>query len=129
MPPNTAEVRRWLVKARNDWSAAQKIFFSANPELDVAAFHCQQAAEKTLKSYLVLRQVGFEKIHDLRRILDLCADIDEQFNSLRDAAEPLTIFAVVFRYPGPAEPTTDHVTKALQCVPHERKISRSRRHQ
>jgi HEPN domain-containing protein len=53
MPPEDAEIRRWLVKARHDWSAATKILSPDCQELDVAAFHCQQAVEKTLKAYLV----------------------------------------------------------------------------
>jgi len=116
MPPEHAEIRRWLVKARHDWSAATKIFSPDCQELDVAAFHCQQAVEKTLKAYLVSQAVAFEKIHDLRRLLDYCATHDSAFDSLRDAAEPLTLYAVAFRYPGPAEPSREEVEAALGVV-------------
>jgi HEPN domain-containing protein len=49
MQPEIAEVRRWLLKARNDWTVVAKILTSEAPELDVAAFHCQQAVEKLSK--------------------------------------------------------------------------------
>jgi HEPN domain-containing protein len=116
MPPELAEVRRWLTKARHDWSAAKKIFTPDCQETDVAAFHCQQAVEKMLKAYLVSRGVEFEKIHDLRRLLDYCVGVDQTFDSLRDAVEPLTLYAVAFRYPGPVEPSREEVAAALRLV-------------
>jgi HEPN domain-containing protein len=85
MPPELAEVRRWLTKAGHDWSAVRKIFTPDCQETGVAAFHCQQAVEKTLKAYLVSRGVEFEKIHDLRRLLDYCVGVDQTFDSLREA--------------------------------------------
>jgi len=115
MPPELAEVRRWLTKARHGWSVAKKILTPDCEETDVAAFHCQQAVEKTLKAYLVSRGIEFEKLHDLRRLLDCCVAADQTFDSLRDSVEPLTLYAVAFRYPGPAEPTREEVDAAL-CV-------------
>jgi hypothetical protein len=38
------------------------------PLLDVAAFHCQQAAEKLLKGFLVHASVDFGKMHDLEKL-------------------------------------------------------------
>lgn len=85
-------------------------------ELDVVAFHCQQAVEKSLKAYLVARRVEFEKIHDIRRLLDMCSELDPDFEALREQTEPLSIFAVSFRYPGPAEPTRAEVESALRAA-------------
>ena len=116
MQPEQAEVARWLLKARHDWSAARKVLFPDGEETDVAAFHCQQAVEKTLKAYLVSRGITFEKVHDLARLLDHCADADSQFDSLRDDVEPLTLYAIAFRYPGPADPSRQDVESALQVV-------------
>ena len=116
MPPDLVEVQRWLRKAQNDWSAARKIMASNDPETDVAAFHCQQAVEKMLKAFLVFREVQFQKVHDLGRLLDHCAAADANFEQLRDAVLPLNIYAVAFRYPGPAEPSQDQVTSALDVV-------------
>jgi len=116
MQPEQLEVMRWLVKARHDWSAARKTSTPDSEEMDVAAFHCQQAAEKMLKGYLVSRGIEFEKVHDLRRLLDHCAAADSDFDSLREAVEPLTLYAIAFRYPGPADPTRQEVASALQVV-------------
>ena len=66
--------------------------------------------------YLVSQEVVFEKIHDLRRLLDYCVATDDAFETLRDMAEPLTLYAVAFRYPGPAEPSREEVGEALRVV-------------
>ena len=116
MQPEQDEVRRWLVKARHDWSVAEKILAADGEETDVAAFHCQQAVEKMLKAYLVSRQIEFEKVHDLGRLLDHCASGDAQFEFLRDDVEPLTSFSVAFRYPGPSDPSREDVESALRVV-------------
>jgi HEPN domain-containing protein len=42
-------VRNWLIKAQRDLAAARKLATSPDPYLDVAAYHCQQAAEKVTK--------------------------------------------------------------------------------
>ncbi len=116
MQPEDMEVRRWLLKARHDWSAARKILTSDCEETDVASFHCQQAVEKLLKAFLVARGIPFEKMHDLRRLLDYCAAADGAFDELRDDVEPLTLYAIAFRYPGPADPTINEVETAMRVV-------------
>jgi HEPN domain-containing protein len=116
MRPEADEIARWLRKAQHDLTAARRLLTPDCVEFDVVAFHCQQAVEKSLKAFLVAHRVEFEKIHDIRRLLDLCAAIDADFNELRASAEPLTIFAVTFRYPGPAEPTRADAERALAAA-------------
>jgi HEPN domain-containing protein len=116
MPPEQAEVTRWLVKAQHDWAVAQKALHPPGQQLDVAAFHCQQAVEKAFKAYLVAHAVEFERIHDLGRLTQRCARLDGAFDQLRDAVEPLTVYAVAFRDPGPDEPSRAHVEAALAVV-------------
>ena len=90
----------------HDWSAVEKLFTPDCEETEIAAFHCQQAVEKTLKGFLVYRKIDFERIHDLGRLLDYCAGADQDFESLRDAVEPLTLYAVAGRCRiGPARRT------------------------
>lgn len=59
----THEIRQWLFKARHDLRSASRLFTDEPPILDTAAYHCQQAAEKALKAFLVLHDVQFSKIH------------------------------------------------------------------
>lgn len=102
-PETEAEAARWRKKAWHDLNAVRRLNTPECLELDVIAFHCQQAVEKCLKALLIHHEVAFGKIHDLGVLLDKCATCCPDLESLRDDVEPLTLFAVAFRYPGPAE--------------------------
>ena len=71
-----------------------------------------------VRRWLVSRAFQFEKVHDLGRLLDHCASVDGDFETLRDEVEPLTLYAVALGYPGPAEPTHAEVQSALTVVEH-----------
>ena len=45
-------VRSWLTKAHSDLRSACALMALAEPATDTAIYHCQQAAEKSLKGYL-----------------------------------------------------------------------------
>jgi len=99
--------RGWLRKADSDLSNAE-LCLAAGKALDTACFHCQQAAEKSLKAYLIGKHVEFPFVHDLKRLLDHCAGVDPAFTTLTAAALRLIPFAVTSRYdeefwPEPAE--------------------------
>ena len=116
MPPEIAELRRWIEKAEHDVRTAEAAVDLSRPITDTAAFHCQQAVEKMLKAYLFWRDRDFEKIHDLRALTLECAGFDGAFRELLDRVGPLSGYAVRFRYPGPNDPTVDEVHAALAVV-------------
>lgn len=116
MPPELAEVRRWIEKADRDHKTAIIAFQASPPITDTSAFHCQQAVEKLLKGYLVWRRIEFEKTYDLRALAELCATQDDAFLTHLDNAELLTAYAIRFRYPGPPDPTAEQVQRALEVV-------------
>ena len=98
-------VAAWLAKATHDLRAAERLVPDDDeggyePLFSAAAFHLQQAAEKTLKAYLASRSVRFANIHDLSKLLALAGTIEVGFNPLAEAAETLAPFAVEIRYPG-----------------------------
>lgn len=116
MSPLAAEAREWARKALRDRRLAEVALGAVPPLTDGAAFHCQQAAEKLIKAWMTIREVAFERVHDLGALVDQCAPIDSAWEAVRDAVEPLTAYAVRFRYPGPADPTVDEVRAALAGV-------------
>lgn len=122
MPPELAEVREWIRKADHDRRMAELGLAESPAITDAAAFHCQQAVEKLLKGYLIFRQQPFEKIHDLEVLVEQCERLDTTFADLVDAVEPLSPYAVRFRYPGPADPTVDEVRQALDVVANVRRF-------
>ena len=42
----------WVRKAEDDWDGARNLAARTPPLIDLACFHCQQAAEKYLKALL-----------------------------------------------------------------------------
>lgn len=91
--------RDWLVKAQHDLAAARVLSTESDQLLDVAVYHCQQAAEKALKGFLTCRDVPFEKTHDVRLIVLRASDVNRAFDELLDDARLLTPYAHAFRYP------------------------------
>lgn len=94
-----AEAISWLVRARNDLGAADKLLSGEDPYPATAAYHCQQCAEKALKAVLATTAQPIPKTHDLRGLLALSADIEPVLARFNDAAQLLTSFATEFRYP------------------------------
>ena len=77
-----------------------KITYLHIPEyLDTVTFHCQQAVEKYLKSYLIFQSTTFRLSHDLIYLLDLITEKDSDFKTYYDSVSELQGYAVEIRYP------------------------------
>jgi len=130
-----ALVRDWLTRASHDLSAARALSALDTPLLDTAIYHCQQAAEKTMKGWLQFRDDPFTKTHDIGVLVSQAAKLNEEFNQLTKAAAVLTPYVSAFRYPGGSDeamPSREEFDEALQhaqtlydfvlrLVPHEAK--------
>ena len=109
--------RAWLLKAHSDLHTAIQIGGLPDGHLDAGIYHCQQAAEKALKGFLVFHGIAFEKIHDLRKLINQVESLDAGFQQYRDAAEALTPYAAAYRYPGEfgfLEPSRDEFDEAVR---------------
>lgn len=116
-PILVADTQGWLRKAASDLRAAKHDLAASPPLLADAAFHCQQAVEKVLKSFLMWHSLPFRKTHSLEELGEQCLDVDSTLRALIDCAVPLTEYAWKFRYPGdPDEPSFDEVKEALQIA-------------
>ncbi len=62
-------VRSWLTKAQRDLASARVLAASSPPLLDTVIYHCQQAAEKAVKGFLVFCDQEFERIHDVEVLI------------------------------------------------------------
>lgn len=102
-PVLLVETRGWLAKAHSDLRAAEHEFLAAPPLLDDVVFHCQQAAEKSMKGFLTWHGCPFRKTHSLEELGEQCLQLDSTLRDLVDRAVPLTEYAWKFRYPGEPE--------------------------
>ena len=113
-PARVDETRGWLDKAARDLRAASHDLRAVPPLVEDVVFHCQQAAEKAFKGFLVWHDRPFRKTHSLEEVGEQCLEIDTSLKSLIDRAVPLTEYAWKFRYPGePEEPTLEEAQSAL----------------
>ncbi len=98
-------VRDWLIRASHDLGAARALAAMEEPLLDVAIYHCQQAAEKAVKGWLQSQDRPFPKTHDVEDLVGEAAKLDAGFGRHANAAAVLTPYVSAFRYPGgPHEP-------------------------
>lgn len=75
-PDKAATVRGWLSKAANDLRGARIDLEADPPLIEDALFHCQQAAEKSLKALLTSHDSSFKKTHDLDELGSACLALD-----------------------------------------------------
>jgi HEPN domain-containing protein len=109
-----ADTQGWLRRAAADLRGADVDLAADPPLIGDAVFHCQQAAEKTLKALLAWHDVPFRMTHDLAEIGQQCVALDRSLEPLCRSAEGLTTFAWMFRYPGePEEPPVEDAITAL----------------
>ncbi len=125
-------IRAWLQKADHDLKNAVIILNAEEMEkpFDTVCFHCQQAAEKYLKGYLVYLDVLFPHTHNIAQLIELGAKVDSELRAYISTDE-LTPYGVDIRYPDdlylPSEEEAwqayhlalslkDHVVKSLQEI-------------
>lgn len=108
-------VQNWLIKAQHDLATAQKLSADPDPYLDTAIYHCQQAAEKAVKGFLVFHDQRFEKVHDVRLLIEIAAMLESSLSPWLDTGERLTPYATAFRYPGEIlEPDREEFDQAFE---------------
>ncbi len=108
-------VRSWLTKAQHDLASSRKLSTDPDPYLDTAIYHCQQAAEKAIKGFLVFHDQRFQKTHDIEVLISLAIPIEAQFSSWKDVGQHPTPYSAEFRYPGEeGEPDKAEFDQAIQ---------------
>ena len=108
-------VKGWLRKAESDLTNAG-LCIEQEQALDTACFHAQQAAEKYLKAYLTTNEIDFPFIHNLEKLIDLCAQRDISFLSIKALSQELTPYAVELRYDDEFWPALETAQQALDAA-------------
>lgn len=91
-------VRSWLTKAQRDLASARVLAASDPPLLDTAIYHCQQAAEKAVKGYLVFCDQEFERVHDIELLIRAAMSYAPEFADWIDVGIELTPYVRIYRY-------------------------------
>jgi HEPN domain-containing protein len=90
-------LNQWIEKAEHDLIAARLIIEHQPIILDIACFHCQQAVEKYLKTFLIFKNEEFPRTHNLDLLLQSCSNYQPAFADID--LKNLEDFAVRGRYP------------------------------
>src|SRR5438105_13724459 len=109
----------WLAVAEMDKRGAEVLLAADPPALGLAAFHCQQAAEKLLKGFLTLAGKRGRKTHSLEELGSLAQASFPEIAELVAAAQAWTSWATDFRYPAedaPPEPDEAEIRAALDVI-------------
>ena len=108
----------WCAYAADDLRGAEDLLAMPDPRLGLVCYHCQQAAEKYLKSYLTSRQTPFRPVHQMEYLVQRCMASDLTFAEVLDAAVSLQPYASDVRYPfGPFEPPSlTDADAAIACA-------------
>ena len=99
MNEQVEEIKQWIIKGDHDLGTAKITYMHIPEYLDTVTFHCQQAVEKYLKSYLIFQSTEFRLTHDLIYLLDMITHKDSDFDSYYDLVSELQGYAIEIRYP------------------------------
>jgi len=111
--------REWITLAETEIGVAGHLFETYHPKpLEIICYHCQQSAEKAIKSVIVANgsQGGMPKKHDLSFLLDQIKNMAEVSDELYDCADILTPYGVAVRYPNELFLEERHAEKAIVCA-------------
>ena len=109
---NASEWRRF---AQMDYDLAMHAFLHMHPKpLELICYHCHQAVEKLLKSYMIAMGDDPPMTHDLRLLCKLCMNDAERFADLAQTCNLLTNYGVQPRYPNDMELTEGDTELALR---------------
>ncbi len=112
----------WFEKGSHDLDEA-RLSLKAGGWTDIICFHCQQAAEKYLKGFLVAQGINVGKmrkmqIHDLTKLWSECCKLDRHFSSVEEYCIILNPYYIEPRYPlgAPKVYTKIEAHQALQAA-------------
>lgn len=95
------ETELWVDKAIEDFRTVEILLHNNGPS-GIICFHCQQAAEKFIKAFLVEKNIEFPRTHDLLLLIEsFILPFDDTFREILPTANELVDFAISIRYPGP----------------------------
>ena len=97
----------WLVFADEDYATAKDLLKNDNIYARSICFHCQQAAEKYLKAFIIKNDLPTIKTHNLAVLVGQIKEVDKSVVEIETLAVVLSEYAVTVRYPDDFEKISD----------------------
>ncbi|MDI9386692.1 MAG: HEPN domain-containing protein [Spirochaetota bacterium] len=97
---NKSVVKEWINFSTMDLMSAKHLYQTMHPiPLEIVCYHCQQSVEKMLKAMIISINREVPRTHDLGLLLEVALEEEKIPETIYDACDNLTPFAVKFRYP------------------------------
>lgn len=109
-------IKEWLSFAKEDLDTANALLRGEYLYNRSICYHCQLAAEKDLKAYIIYLGLPLNKTHNLSKLIDQIKELDIDILKLQSDVEVLTDYIVTARYPDDSEPITDEESKLAFSV-------------
>ena len=106
-------IKEWLDFAEKDIASAKFLLGMRPVPLEIVCYHCEQAAEKALKCYLIFKDSEPPRTHDLRLLCKICSNIDQSFAEISQCCINLTPYGIQPRYPFEIEINDSDMQKAI----------------
>jgi len=117
---NKEKTKKWIRKAEEDLKVAKDEINTFAPATDMVCYHAQQTIEKVLKAFLIFHNKRFRKTHDISELIELCSEIDKEFENLIEEKEILRLnfYATEVRYPEALEygPDIEEAKEAIEIA-------------
>lgn len=113
---NKAVALEWQRYATQDLASAEFLLTMKPQPLEIICYHCQQCAEKNLKSFMAYQGASITKTHDLISLNKTCREYDSSFAAIENDCLELTDYGVQVRYPFQLELTESDVALAIQAA-------------
>ena len=108
-------VREWFEIALTDIKAADHLYKTMHPRpLEIICYHCQQAAEKSLKGFITSKMIEPPFTHDLEKLRLMCEEHNTLFDTIQVACLQLTGYSAATRYPNSPEIVSTDAELALK---------------
>jgi len=117
-PEQLEQAQKMLLMAGKDIKALHALLDPAIADDEIFGFHAQQAAEKSLKSWIAGIGGSYDKTHDLRILLLALRELGCDVTPFRGLTD-LNVYAIWFRY----EPMEESTSKLNRPIMLERVLS------
>jgi len=108
-------LQEWLNKGNDDLRSAEYLSTMHHPTPDeIICYLCQQSSEKYFKAFMFLHDIEPPKIHNLIELMEICKNINSNFNILLPQLNTLTDYAVLPRYPNELGITSENMKVAIK---------------
>jgi len=108
------DVREWIRFALMDFDVALNEAKRYRPPIEIICYHCQQAAEKMLKAYIITQNNTFKKTHDLETLIEECKRFSHDFGNIKSNCVMLSSYVSGARYPSEIELTEYEMKQAIK---------------